>query len=78
MAHEFVVLRNGRYEKYVRYEDIPLDFQHLIRFVPDTPQGPHTEEEHDEIDSWNDKLQRLIDIEKRNNASRTNSTTDYV
>jgi hypothetical protein len=69
MSHEFVILRNGVLETYDKYEDIPDDFDHLIKFLPDLPEGPHTEEEHEEIHTWNDKLQALIEIERKNARS---------
>lgn len=69
MAHEFVVLRKGVLETYYKYEDIPDDFNHLIKFLPEIPDGPHTEDEHEEIHEWNEKLQALMEIERKNNAS---------
>lgn len=69
MAHEFVVKRNGKLETYTKYEDIPRDFDHLIKFIPEVPKPPHTDEQHEEIDSWNEKLQALMEIEN----ARSNS-----
>ena len=69
MPHEFVVKRNGVLETYTNYNDIPDDFDHVIKFLPEIPEGPHTEEQHEEIEKWNDKLQILIQKE-RVNASR--------
>lgn len=66
MAHEFVIMRNGILETYTDYDKIPTDFQHVIKFNPEMPPGPHTEEEHDEMGTWNDKLQRLMHIERTN------------
>ena len=64
-------MRAGKLQTYTNYEDIPLDFDHVIKFVPDIPEGPHTEDEHDLIDSWNDRLQRLMEIERaRSRQSR--------
>lgn len=67
MAHEFVILRNGVLETYDKYEDIPESFDNLIKFLPDIPDGPHTDEQHEEIDSWNEKLKELL--KKESNAS---------
>ena len=69
MANEFVVKRKGELETYTKYEDIPDDFDHLIKFAPEAlePEGEdgnHTEEQHDEIATWNDKLQQLMEIER--------------
>ena len=69
MAHEFVIKRNGVLETYTQYEDIPNEFDHIIKFLPEIPPEPHTEEQHEEIESWNEKLQALMEIER----ARSNS-----
>jgi hypothetical protein len=66
MAHKFVFLINGKLETFTDYESIPNEFDHIIKFLPDIPDGPHTHEEHDEIHVWNERLQELI---RRENAS---------
>lgn len=65
MAHEFVILRNGILETYHKYEDIPENFDNVIKFLPEIPDGPHTHEQHEEIDAWNDKLKELMKREKK-------------
>ena len=60
MAHEFVILVNGELITYTKYEDIPEIFDNVIRFVPEIPEPPHTHDQHEEIDSWNDKLKELM------------------
>ena len=67
MAHEFVILVDGTLKTYTRYEDIPEFFDNVIRFKPEIPDAPHTEEQHEEIEGWNKKLQKLME---RENASR--------
>lgn len=62
--HKFVIKRNGALETYNEYNDIPLDFDHVIQFEPEIPEGPHTEEQHEEIEQWNDKLKQLMKREK--------------
>lgn len=69
MAHEFVILRNGILETYNKYEDIPEDFEHVIKFLPEIPPGPHTHEQHEEIEIWNDRLQKLMEKERKNARS---------
>jgi hypothetical protein len=64
MPHIFRILRNGRLEEYNNYDSIPHDFENVIAFIPEIPPGPHTHEQHLEIDSWNDKLQKLMEIER--------------
>ena len=61
--HRFVVMRNGELETYTEFEAIPEDFEHVIEFLPEIPPGPHTEQQHEEIDQWNDRLQQLMRIE---------------
>ena len=63
MAHKFVVKRNGELLTYTQYADIPKDFDHVILFEPEVPEPPHTEEQHDEIEQWNDRLKELMEIE---------------
>ena len=71
MAHKFVVKRNGILETYTEYDDIPNDFDHVISFEPEVPEPPHTEEQHDEIEQWNDRLKELMEIEHaRSNKKR--------
>ena len=65
MAHEFVVLINGQLQTYDKYEDIPLEFDNVIKFLPEIPEGPHTHEQHEELDLWNNKLKELLKREKR-------------
>ena len=60
MAHEFVILKKGILETYDKYEDIPDEFENIIKFLPDIPDGPHTHEQHEEIENWNAKLLELL------------------
>jgi len=65
MAHEFVVLINGLLQTYDKYEDIPLEFDNVIKFLPEIPEGPHTHEQHEELDQWNGKLKELLKRETK-------------
>jgi hypothetical protein len=56
-------MRDGRLETYTEFEAIPQDFEHVIEFRPEIPPGPHTDQQHEEIEQWNDKLQELMRIE---------------
>ena len=51
---------NGKLNTYENYEDIPKRFDHVIEFAPDVIPEPHTEEQHKEIETYNDKLQDLM------------------
>ena len=58
-----MIMRGNALAEYDRYENIPDDFDHVIEFLPEIPPEPHTPEQHEEIDSWNDKFLRLMEIE---------------
>lgn len=64
MAHEFVLLIKGELKTYTNYEDIPDEFDNVIKFIPEIPDGPHSHNEHDEIEKWNEKLQLLMEKER--------------
>ena len=61
---EFQFIVNGELITYDKYEDIPEKFEHIIKFIPDIPEEPHTEEEHDELSLWNERLQELMEKER--------------
>ena len=67
MKGEYVIKINGELITYTNYNDIPNTFDHVIKFNPDWPESPHTQEDHDLMAVFNDKLQVLMEIEK--NAS---------
>ncbi len=54
---------SGQLHEYTRYEDIPDVFDHVIEFCPEIPPGPHTQAQHDEIDAWVPRFERLMEIE---------------
>jgi hypothetical protein len=64
MAHEFILLVKGELKTYINYEDIPDEFDNVIKFIPEIPDGPHSHNEHDEIEKWNEKLQLLMEKER--------------
>lgn len=68
MPHRFVVRIAGELRTYDRFERIPEDIEHVIEFLPEVPPPPHTDAQHEEIASWNDRLQELMRRERR--ASR--------
>ena len=65
MAHQFVVLIGNTLHEFDKYEDIPDSFDNVIKFIPEIPDGPHTHDQHDEIDTWNDKLAELLKRERK-------------
>jgi hypothetical protein len=65
MAHIFKILINDELKTYRKFEDIPETFDNVIEFRPHIPDGPHTPEQHEEIDSWNEKLAELMQRESK-------------
>ena len=61
---EFQFIINGELVTFDNYENIPDELEHVIRFLPDIISEPHTEDEHDEIAVWNDRLQQLMEKER--------------
>jgi len=64
MKGEFVFIIDGETKYFSDFRDIPEDFDHVIKFVPEIPDGPHTDHQHDEIDEWNQRLQKLMEKER--------------
>lgn len=65
MAHKFTILLDGKLINYDKYEDIPLEFDNLIEFLPEIPPGPHTDEQHEEIDQWMNRFAELMKRETK-------------
>ena len=66
---EFQFIINGELVTFDKYEDIPEEFEHVIKFLPDLlePEGEdgnHTEEQHEELAKWDDRLQELMEKER--------------
>ena len=66
---EFQFIINGELTTFDNYEDIPNEFEHVIKFLPDIPEpegedGEHTEEQHIEMAAWNTRLQELMEKER--------------
>ncbi len=62
--HKFVLLVDGKLMTYNSWESIPEQFDNVIEFIPEIPEGPHTHEQHEEIAKWNNRLQELLKKEK--------------
>jgi len=61
---EFQFIVNGELITYDMYENIPEDFEHVIKFLPDVIPEPHTKEQHEEMAQWNTRLQELMEKER--------------
>ena len=62
--HEFVIKDKGKLVTYTDFDAIPNEFDHIIKFVPSVPEPPHSDEQHEEIEQWNDRLQELVKRER--------------
>jgi len=56
----FTIRVNGCLRTFSSYEEIPTVFDEIIIFEPKVKLGPHTQQEHDEIELWNYRLQLLM------------------
>lgn len=57
------VLLNNEILEFHDIEDIPENFDNLIEFNPEYPRGPHTDEEHEQMDRMTDVLSELLQRE---------------
>ena len=62
MIGEYTVKIGNKLFDYTNVDDIPEEFDHLIKFLPTLPPEPHTPEEHDLIDSF---IPKMREIQKR-------------
>lgn len=63
MPHRFVIMVDGELREYSEFDHIPQRIDHVIEFAPELPPPPHTDAQHDEIDSWQDRFQDLMERE---------------
>lgn len=53
MKGVFVFLVDGELKTYNDFKDIPEKFDNIIKFFPEIPGPPHSEQQHEEIEKWN-------------------------
>ena len=63
MGHRFVIMQDDKLYEYTEYEQIPDNFDHVIEFAPKCPPPPHSDQDHEEIEQWAEKFDRLMEIE---------------
>lgn len=61
----YLIKEGSCYMEFHDWNDIPMEFDNLIRFEPAVIPEPHTEEEHEIMESYNDKLQELMKRERK-------------
>jgi hypothetical protein len=69
MRGKFTIRMDKKIHVFENYEDIPETFDNVIEFLPEYPEPPHTEEQHDYIETFVPKLRELLKRE-RNYAGR--------
>ena len=64
MNGTFIIKEGNELITYTKYEDIPMVFDNVIKFEPEGPEGPHTDDEHEYMETFNDKLKELMKRER--------------
>ena len=65
MIGEYTVKIGNKLFDYTNVDDIPEEFDHLIKFVPKEPPEPHTQEDHDYINTFPKKFKEVFAREQR-------------
>lgn len=47
----YIIKHRNLIQEFSHWDQIPMTFDHLIKFSPQIPEGPHTSEQHDLIDT---------------------------
>ena len=63
MKGEFIIKINNKLHTFTDFGDIPSKIGAVISFMPEYPEPPHTEEQHEYIETFNDKLKQLMERE---------------
>jgi hypothetical protein len=64
MSHRFEIMIDGEIQVFDQYKNIPQQFDHVIAFIPEVPPPPHSHEDHEEIEQWSNKFDKLMEIER--------------
>lgn len=51
---------DGKMQTGNHWDDLPDEMDAIIAFVPDYPEGPHTQIEHEAMETFNHKLQEAM------------------
>ena len=64
MKGRFVIRTGKDLIEYTDTDMIPMSFDNLIEFAPEIIPEPHTEEQHEEMESYNNVLKELMTRER--------------
>ena len=67
MKGKFKVLIDGEVKRYTNYNDIPAKIDDVIQCLFDYPEPPHTDEEHEEMETYIPKMNELLKRSKNGN-----------
>ena len=65
MIGEYTVKIGDELFEYTNANDIPKKFDHLIKFVQKEPPEPHTQEDHDYINTFPKKFKEVFEREQK-------------
>ena len=65
MQGQYVVKIDNKTFEYTDANDIPKKFDHLIKFVPKEPSEPHSQKDHDYINTFPEKFKEVFAREQR-------------
>ena len=65
MIGEYIVKIGNKLFDYTNVDDIPEKFDHLIKFLPTLPPEPHSQEDHDYINTFPDKFKQVFEREQK-------------
>ena len=65
MIGEYTVKIGNKLFDYTNVSDIPEKFDHLIKFVPIEPPEPHTQADHDYINTFPIKFSEIFKREQK-------------
>ena len=67
MEGEYSVKIGNKVFDYTNANDIPEKFDHLIKFVPKEPPEPHSQEDHDYINTFPEKFREVFKRGQKDN-----------
>jgi hypothetical protein len=65
MIGEYTVKIGNKLFNYTNVDDIPEKFDYLIKFVPIEPPEPHTQADHDYINTFPIKFSEIFKREQK-------------
>jgi hypothetical protein len=64
MKGVFELIIDGQLTVFDDYRKIPDNFEHVVKFIPEIPDSPHSDHDHEDINLWNERLKKLMEKER--------------